>query len=54
MHYIAYSQDAQKKELKEAFLVIIWEAKKDEVVRLRTCAEVHKVNENNGTIADIV
>ena len=45
--------DLQKKAQKEDFLAIIEEESKDEVTELRRNAEVHKMNENNCTIAEM-
>ena len=43
-----------EKALKEDVLETIEEASKDEVVRLRRHVEVHKMNENDGKIEEMV
>ena len=51
---VLHSPVAQKKELKEDFLETIEEVSKDAVLGLRIHVQVHKMNENNGTISEMV
>ena len=51
---VLHGPDVQKETLKEDVLAAIEEASKDIVVGLRRHAEVHNMNENNGTIVEMM